>query len=142
MTGNGAVTKQSTSLSTSASSQTVSAACTATTTYTVGDVADGYEFDGWYTAATGGSLLSSSKTYTHYPTAATTVYARFSEKMSTVTLTASPSGKGSFTIGGAAATSTTAGVTTTRSVTAVPISGYHFVSWSITWWRKYQQHDY
>lgn len=132
MTGNGAVTKQTTSLGTSVKTQTVSAARTATTTYTVGDVASGYQFDGWYTAATGGTLLSASKTYTYYPTAATTVYARFSEKMSTVTLSASPSGKGSFTIGGAAATSTTAGVTTTRSVTAVPISGYHFVSWAIT----------
>ena len=40
--------------------------------------------------------------------------------------------KGSFTIGGAAATSTSVGVTTTKSVTAVPISGYHFVSWAIT----------
>ena len=132
MTGNGAVTKQTTSISTSAKTQTVSAARTATTTYIVGDVASGYQFDGWYTAATGGTQLSASKTYTYYPTAATTVYARFSEKMSTVTLTASPSEKGSFTIGGAAATSTTAGVTTTRSVTAVPISGYHFVSWSIS----------
>lgn len=132
MTGDGEVTKQTTSISTSAKTQTVSAARTATTTYTVGDVASGYQFDGWYTAATGGTQLSSSTTYTYYPTAATTVYARFSEKMSTVTLSASPSGKGSFTIGGAAATSTTAGVTTTRSVTAVPISGYHFVSWSIT----------
>ena len=132
MTGNGAVTKQTTSLGTSVKTQTVSAARTATTTYTVGDVASGYQFDGWYTAATAGTLLSASKTYTYYPTAATTVYARFSEKMSTVTLSASPSGKGSFTIGGAAATSTTAGVTTTRSVTAVPISGYHFVSWAIT----------
>lgn len=132
LTGNGSVTKQSTSISTSAKTQTVSAARTATTTLEVGTVASGYQFDGWYTAATGGTQLSSSTTYTYYPTAATTVYARFSEKMSTVTLTASPSGKGSFTIGGAAATSTTAGVTTTRSVTAVPISGYHFVSWSIT----------
>ncbi len=132
MTGNGAVTKQTTSISTSAKTQTVSAARTATTTFTVGDVASGYQFDGWYTAATGGTQLSSSETYTYYPTAATTVYARFSEKMSTVTLSASPSGKGSFTIGGAAATSTSVGVTTTKSVTAVPISGYHFVSWAIT----------
>ena len=132
MTGNGAVTERTPSLATSAQTQTVSAARTATTTFTVGDVASGYQFDGWYTAATGGTQLSASTTYTYYPTAATTVYARFSEIMSTITLTASPSGKGTFTIGGAAATSTTAGVTTTRSVTAVPISGYHFVSWSVS----------
>ncbi len=132
MTGDGTATKRTPSLETSANTQTVSAARTATTTYTVGDVATGYQFDGWYTEATGGTQLSSSKTYTYYPTAATTVYARFSEKMSTVTLIASPAGVGSFTIGSAAATSTTAGVTTKRSVTAVPISGYHFVRWSIT----------
>ncbi|MBO5552942.1 MAG: InlB B-repeat-containing protein, partial [Paludibacteraceae bacterium] len=98
----------------------------------VGVVATGYQFDGWYTAATGGTQLSASTTYTYYPTSATTVYARFSEKMSTVTLSASPSGKGSFTIGGAAATSTSVGVTTTKSVTAVPASGYHFVSWAVS----------
>lgn len=132
LTSHGTTTNRTPELSTSESSETVSAARTATTTLTVGDVASGYQFDGWYTDATGGTQLSSSTTYTYYPTAATTVYARFSEKMSTVTLTASPSEKGSFTIGGAAATSTTAGVTTTRSVTAVPASGYHFVSWSIT----------
>ena len=110
MTGNGAVTKQTTSISTSAKTQTVSAARTATTTYTVGDVASGYQFDGWYTAATGGTQLSSSKTYTYYPTAATTVYARFSEKMSTVTLTASLS---SWSItGGASISSTTDNPTT------------------------------
>ncbi len=132
LTSQGTTTQRTPSLSTSVSTQTVSACRTATTTFTVGTVASGYQFDGFYTAATGGSLLSSSTTYTYYPTEATTVYARFSEKMSTVTLTASPASKGSFTIGGAAATSTTAGVTTTRSVTAVPIDGYHFVSWSIT----------
>lgn len=79
LTGNGTAAQQTTYLTTSASSQTVTAARTATTTYTVGAVASGYEFDGWYTAATGGTLLSSSTTYTHYPTAATTVYARFSQ---------------------------------------------------------------
>ena len=87
----------------------------------------GYQFDGYY-------VSSSSISSPYYPTSgsAITIEARYTEIASTVTLTASPSGKGSFTIGGAAATSTTAGVTTTRSVTAVPISGYHFVSWAIS----------
>lgn len=87
----------------------------------------GYQFDGYY-------VSSSSISSPYYPTSgsAITIEARYTEIASTVTLTASPSDKGTFTIDGAAATSTTAGVTTTRPVTAVPISGYHFVRWSIT----------
>lgn len=85
LTGNGTISSQkSASISTSAKSTTISAARTATTTLTVGDVATGYQFDGWYTAATGGTQLSTDKTYTYYPTAATTVYARFSAKTYTV----------------------------------------------------------
>lgn len=49
--------------------------------------AEGYKFDGWYSAgATGGSLLSSSASYTiSSVTAATTVYARFTKKYYTIT---------------------------------------------------------
>ena len=86
LTGNGAIsTQQSASISTSAKSTTISAARTATTTLTVGSVATGYKFDGWYTAATGGTQLSTSTTYIYYPTAATTVYARFSAKKYNIT---------------------------------------------------------
>jgi uncharacterized repeat protein (TIGR02543 family) len=87
----------------------------------------GYRFDGYY-------VSSSSISSPYYPTSgsAITIEARYTEVASTVTLTASPSGKGSFTIGGAAATSTSVGVTTTKSVTAVPASGYHFVSWAVS----------
>ena len=86
LTGNGAISaQQSASISTSAKSTTISAARTATTTLTVGSVATGYQFDGWYTAATGGTQLSKEKTYTYYPTAATTVYARFSAKKYNIT---------------------------------------------------------
>ena len=60
-------------------SREFSAAHTATTKLTVSEIAAGYKFDGWYTAATGGTELSTSTTYTYYPTAATTIYARFSE---------------------------------------------------------------
>ena len=86
LTGNGAISaQQSASISTGAKSTTISAARTATTTLTVGSVATGYQFDGWYTAATGGTKLSASTTYTYYPTSATTVYARFSAKNYTIT---------------------------------------------------------
>ena len=78
LTGHGQISSQkSASISTNTKSTTISAARTATTTLTVGTVTAGYEFDGWYTAATGGTQLSTYTTYTYYPTAATTVYARF-----------------------------------------------------------------
>ena len=87
MTGNGQVTKQEATLGTGAKDSYIDAARTATTTLTVGTVATGYQFDGWYTAATGGTQLSTEKTYTYYPTAATTVYARFSAITISATIT-------------------------------------------------------
>lgn len=87
--GTSGATQQTSEISTSAKSTTISAARTATTTLTVGSVATGYQFDGWYTAATGGTQLSTSTTYTYYPTSATTVYARFSAKKYNITLDAS-----------------------------------------------------
>lgn len=90
----------------------------------------GYTQDGWSTSDGGAKVYELGGSYT--TDADLTLYPHWTENMSTVSLVASPSGKGSFTVGGAAATSTSAGVTTTKAVTAVPISGYHFVSWSIT----------
>lgn len=95
----------------------------------------GYSFAGWATTPTGSVAYSDGQSVTNLSStqgATVTLYAKWTENMSDVSLVASPTGKGSFTIGGAAATSTTAGVTTTRSVTAVPISGYRFSSWSIS----------
>ena len=85
MTGNGQVTQQTASLGTGSNVSYITAARTATTTLTVGTVATGYQFDGWYAAKTGGTALSTSTTYTYYPTAATTVYARFSAKKYNIT---------------------------------------------------------
>ena len=90
----------------------------------------GYTQDGWSTSDGGDKVYNLGGSYT--TNADLTLYPHWVENISTVTLVASPSEKGTFTIGGDAATSTTAGVTTTRSVTAEPISGYHFVSWSIS----------
>ena len=56
-----------------------SAAHTATTTLEISELAGDYKFDGWYTAAAGGTKLSGDWKYTYYPTKPTTVYARFSE---------------------------------------------------------------
>ena len=85
LTGGTTCTQQSETLSTSESSKTISACRTATTTFTIAS-ATGYTFDGWYTAANGGSQLQSSTTYTYYPTAATDVYARWTANTRTVTL--------------------------------------------------------
>ncbi len=97
----------------------------------------GYTFGGWFTSidcTTGaiGNTSSASLGATAF-TANITLYAKWTENMTTVNLVASPTGKGTFTIGGAAATSTTAGVTTTRSVTAVPATGYYLTG---TIWSK------
>ncbi|MBQ7191355.1 MAG: InlB B-repeat-containing protein [Paludibacteraceae bacterium] len=125
-----------------ANGNTVSGSQTGITKGTAYDITatptTGYTFGGW-SATSGSSSItiansssaSTNVTFNNYSNNAT-VTASFNETMSTVTLSATPSGKGTFTIGGAAATSTSVGVTTTKSVTAVPASGYHFVSWSIT----------
>ena len=94
MTGNGTAEKQEATHGIGSKDSYISAARTATTTLTVGDVATGYQFDGWYTAATGGTQLSKEKTYTYYPTEAKTVYARFSTIKYTVTYGVHSSGNG------------------------------------------------
>ena len=128
LTDNGAISSQKTAtISTSTKSTTISAARTATTTLTVGDVATGYQFDGWYTAATGGTLLSADETYTYYPTEATTVYARFSEKKYTVTV--KNDGHGTTTPSGA---QSNVGQVTGLSIKATPAANYEFVNWTIT----------
>lgn len=90
----------------------------------------GYTQDGWATSDGGDKAYNLGGTYSTHT--AQTFYPHWTENMSSVSLVASPTEKGSFTIGGVAATSTSAGVTTTKAVTAVPIDGYHFVSWAIT----------
>ncbi len=91
----------------------------------------GYTQDGWSTSDGGDKVYDLGGSYTTDDNV--TLYPHWVENMSTVTLTASPSSKGTFTVGSTPnQTSTTAGVTTTRSVTAVPISGHHFVSWAIS----------
>lgn len=125
MTGNGAATEQTASISTSAKSTTVSAARTATTTLSIGDVAAGYEFVGWYVGST---QKSTSTSYTYYPTAATTVVARFKEtryevKVATIT----PSAGGSAT----PTSWTYMGQISGGNITATPNTGYSFSGWSI-----------
>lgn len=58
------------------------------------------------------------------------IYAKFTEKSTSVTL--ANDGHGKVQIGGVDKTSTTCGVTTTRELTAVPNDGYMFSSWTKT----------
>ena len=132
MTGNGQVTEQTATLGTGAQDTYVSAARTATTTLKVGDVATGYQFDGWYAAKTGGTALSTEKTYTYYPTAATTVYARFSIKKHTVLFGVHSSGHGSLTakVGNTDISSNSkVNYGSTIVFTATPSAGYQIEGW-------------
>ena len=124
MTGNGQVTKQTATLGTDAKDSDITAALTAKTTLTVGDVATGYQFDGWYTEATGGTQLSTEKTYTYYPTAATTVYARFKANSYTVKFDANG---GSGTMPNQ---SHTYGVSKALTENAFTRTGYTFAGWN------------
>ncbi len=102
----------------------------------------GYAFVGWYTAATGGTLVSNSATYTHPAeegsgiSSAYTLYGRFKKKY-TVTLTAYTDGVASETGGTVKAGSSEAGATSTVTVlhgesvqiTASPTTAYLFAEW-------------
>lgn len=95
----------------------------------------GYTFAGWATTPTGSVAYTNGQSVTNLSStqgATVTLYAKWTENKSNITLVASPSGKGTFQVGGVTVTSTQAGVTTTPEVTAVPIAGYSFSGWSIT----------
>lgn len=94
---------------------------------------NGYTFKGWYDAASGGSAVATmgkEDPILNSIAADASVYAQYTENMTTVTL--ANNGHGHVEIGGETVTSTTAGVTTTRSITAVPDAGYYFSGWTIT----------
>ena len=88
---------------------------------------DGYTLD-WYTASDYATQFSTEPYWFHTATSTGNGYAKFTEKSTSVTL--ANDGNGKVQIGGADATSTTCGVTTTRELTAVPNEGYKFSSWS------------
>lgn len=111
-------------------SSTADAAHTASTTFAVSSIDGDYAFLGWYTAADGGTELSTSESYTTYlPTANATIYARFShENNHTVTVSytcASPSATVS------TATTPKIGEVTYSSQTAPTVAGYTFVNWTL-----------
>ena len=101
----------------------------------------GYTFAGWFSDAQCTIKLEDDEdavelTYTKTGlNGAKSIYAKFTENRTTVNLSASPAGKGTFTCGGDAVTSVSAGVTTHPAVTAVPATGYR-VNTSATVWSK------
>lgn len=128
LTSQGGTTARTPELSTSESSETVSACRTATTRLQVGTPATGYQFDGWYTDATGGSLISDRSDYTYYPTSANTYYARFSEKTFSVTFTSGEHGR----VTTPSSSPQTVGQVTGLSINASADPGYYFSGWTVT----------
>lgn len=105
-----------------------------TATALVNGVRSGYTFVGWYTnpECTGAAVTSIGATA---QTGNFTLYAKWTEKMTTITVNVNPAGAGTLTVGGAAFTpgnTTTAGVETSRTVVATKANDYNFSSWSVT----------
>ena len=108
----------------------------------------GYTLKGYYTNSSSGTKIIDANgalvASTDYADAdkkwnndATTLalYAQWTEKMTTVTVNVNPSGAGTLTVGGNAFTpgnTTTAGVSTSRTVVATASSGKAFLDWSVT----------
>lgn len=90
--------------------------------------ASGYTL-AWFTASDYAYQFSTDATFYHIATSTGNGYAKFTEKATTVALAAT---NGKIQIGGVDKTATTAGVTTTRSLTAVPNDGYYFTGWTMT----------
>ncbi|MBQ7648235.1 MAG: hypothetical protein IJS92_04060 [Paludibacteraceae bacterium] len=83
----------------------------------------------WFTASDYATQFTTDAYWFHTATSTGNGYAKFTEKATTVALAAT---NGKIQIGGVDKTGTTAGVTTTRSLTAVPNDGYYFTGWTKT----------
>ena len=91
----------------------------------------GYSFTGWNTVANGsGTPYAAGATFTI--SANTTLHAQWSENMRSVTISANPTGTGTFTVNSVAGTSASVGVTTTAAIVATPHTGYTWSSWTPT----------
>lgn len=107
---------------------TASAAHTAETTFTMSNKDDDYTFLGWYTAASGGTELSTDATYSTYsPTANATIYARFSKENNHSTTISYKCTETTIKEN----TSQNIGEVTYSSITAPAIDGFTFSNWSL-----------
>ncbi|MBQ9427405.1 MAG: hypothetical protein IJU36_07220 [Paludibacteraceae bacterium] len=102
--------------------------------------ATGYTLEGWYSnsdyaegnkISTEGNYAIDGNTLTVSSISADlAIYAKFVETSTAVTIAHNEHGH--VTIGGVIGTSTTTGVTTTRTITAVPDAGYYFAGWTLS----------
>lgn len=129
-------TSSSASLTIGESTDKVTACKTATTTFTVDEsnMATGYQFDGWFAAATGGSALETNATYSYATNGAKTVYARFSAINYNVTYSAPTNGNYTIKVadGTASSATKTAIIGQTITLAAIPNAGYALQSWTVT----------
>lgn len=127
ITGHGATTERTETLSTSENSQTITACRRATTTLSVGDVAAMYLFVGWYDDSD--NELSTATTYTYYPTGATTVRAKFVYEPSNQVAVTYICTETSGTV--KAAENPYVGTLTPSTFTAGTPYGFTFTSWTV-----------
>lgn len=85
----------------------------------------GYDFAGYYDAATGGNQLSSSTSYSYYVFGTKSVYARYTPKTYTITYNKGANGTGTV-----ASTTKTHGVDATLSSSTFTRTGYTQDGWS------------
>ncbi len=84
----------------------------------------GYTFGGWFTSSgCTGSYVTTLGATTY--TTDITLYAKWTENLTSVTISSNGNGTVS-------PTSASVGVATTQSVTATPADGYHLASWAVT----------
>lgn len=119
------------------SEKTISSITSATPVNIYAQANSGYSFSTWTKSSGSGSVTTNAASGVFTPVAYedATVTASFAENMTTVTINVNPSGAGTLTVGGAAFTAgntTTAGVSTSRTVVATANSGKVFLDWSVS----------
>ena len=96
---------------------------------------NGYTFGGWFTTSTCTSGTDVTSLGATAYTANITLYAKWTEKMTTVTIATNNEDGGTITVGGSPFTwgeTTTAGVTTGRALVVTANTGYYFAGWTKT----------
>lgn len=103
-------------------------------TFTAQDAKTGYAWKGWYDNSEGtGTALSTNKAYERTIDGNTTIYAVYTEILSTITIIVSEGG--SVKVDGedfVSGNTVQVGVATTKQVTAVPYEGYGVEAWGVS----------
>jgi len=92
---------------------------------------DGYTFEGWYNAASGGTRQSTSSSYTLTITGGDkTIYPNYTENKTAITITTD--GHGTITTPNPNNSPYSLGVATTQAINASPNTGYHWNTWTVS----------